>query len=100
MVKAIIHENGIEIGQKLHNDLEKVVLPEYPQVAQLRQAFQDSGVAAMMSGSGPSVFALCSSSNQAQQVQQQVRAAISDPDLDLWITQLCSTGIQVVFSNK
>jgi 4-diphosphocytidyl-2-C-methyl-D-erythritol kinase len=100
MVKAIIHEDGIEIGQKLHNDLEKVVLPEYPQVAQLRQAFQDSGVAAMMSGSGPSVFALCSSSDQAQQVQQQVRAAIPDPDLDLWITQLCSTGIQVVSSNK
>lgn len=100
MVKAIIHEDGIEIGQKLHNDLEKVVLPEYPQVAQLRQAFQDSGVAAMMSGSGPSVFALCSSSDQAQQVQQQVRAAIPDPDLDLWITQLCSTGIQVVSRNK
>ena len=100
MVKAIIHEDGIEIGQKLHNDLEKVVLPEYPQVAQLRQAFQDSGVAAMMSGSGPSVFALCSSSDQAQQVQQQVRAAIPDPDLDLWITQLCSTGIQVISRNK
>lgn len=100
IVKAIIHQDGSEIGQKLHNDLEKVVLPEYPQVAQLRQAFQDSGVAAMMSGSGPSVFALCSSSTQAQQVQQLLRATIPDPDLDLWITQTCSTGIQVISSNK
>lgn len=101
IVKAIIHEDGEQIGQKLHNDLEKVVLPEYPQVLQLRQAFQDSGVlGALMSGSGSSVFGLCASFDQAQQVQQQVRAAIPDPDLDLWIAPLCSTGIQVGASNK
>lgn len=101
IVKAIIHEDGEQIGQKLHNDLEKVVLPEYPQVLQLRQAFQNSGVlGALMSGSGSSVFGLCASFEQAQQVQQQVRAAIPDPDLDLWIAQLCTTGIQVGASNK
>lgn len=101
MVKAIIHEDGAEIGQKLHNDLERVVLPEYPAVLQLRQAFQDSGaLGAMMSGSGPSVFALCASYEQAQNVQQQVRAAMSDPDLELWVAQLCDTGIQVVSSHK
>ena len=71
-------------------------MPQYPQVLQLRQAFQASGVlGTLMSGSGSSVFGLCASSDSAQQVQQQVRAAIPDPDLDLWIAQLCSTGIQV-----
>jgi len=96
MVKAIVHEDGAEIAQKLHNDLEKVVLPEYPKVSQLRQAFQDSGAnGAMMSGSGPTVFALCTSLEQAQQVHQQVRHTIPDPDLDLWIAQMCSAGIQV-----
>jgi 4-diphosphocytidyl-2-C-methyl-D-erythritol kinase len=96
MVKAVIHANGAEIAQRLHNDLEKVVLPEYPQVLQLRQAFQDSGaLGVLMSGSGPTVFALCTSSEQAQQVKQQVRNAIPDPDLDLWIAQMCSAGIQV-----
>jgi len=100
IVKAIIHEDGVEIGQRLHNDLERVVLPEYPQVLQLRQVFQDSGVlGAMMSGSGPTVFGLCESYDRAQQVQQQVRAAIPDPDLDLWLAQLCSTGIQVASSH-
>ncbi|WP_250121247.1 4-(cytidine 5'-diphospho)-2-C-methyl-D-erythritol kinase [Chroococcidiopsis sp. CCMEE 29] len=100
IVKAIIHEDGVEIGQRLHNDLERVVLPEYPQVLQLRQVFQDNGVlGAMMSGSGPTVFGLCESYAQAQQVQQQVRAAIPDPDLDLWLAQLCSTGIQVASSH-
>ncbi len=101
IVKAIIHEDGVQIGQRLRNDLERVVLPEYPEVSQLRQAFQDSGaLGAMMSGSGPTVFGLCQSYNQAQHLQQQVRAAIPNPDLELWLTQLCSAGIQVVSSTK
>lgn len=101
MVKAIIHEDGVQIGQRLRNDLERVVLPAYPQVSQLRSAFQDAGaLGAMMSGSGPTVFALCESYSRAQQIQQNVREAIPDPDLDLWVTQLSSTGIQVASSTK
>lgn len=100
LVKAIIRKDGVEIGQRLHNDLERVVLSEYPQVLQLRQAFQDTGVlGTMMSGSGPTVFALCESCDQAQQTQQQVRAALTDPDLDLWVTQLSNTGIRVASIN-
>lgn len=101
MVKAIIHKDGVQIGQRLHNDLERVVLPAYPQVLQLRQAFQNTGVlGAMMSGSGPTVFALCDSYDQAKKIQQEVRAAIPDPDLDFWLAQLCSTGIQVASTAK
>jgi 4-diphosphocytidyl-2-C-methyl-D-erythritol kinase len=101
MVKAIIHEDGVQIGQRLYNDLERVVLPEYPQVLQLRQVFQNAGVlGTMMSGSGSTVFALCESYNNAQQVQQQVRAAIPDPNLDLWLAQFTSTGIQVASTSK
>ncbi len=101
MVKAIIHKDGVQIGQLLHNDLERVVLPAYPQVLQLRQAFEDTGVlGAMMSGSGPTVFALCESYDQAQRVQNKVQKSIPDPDLDLWVTQLSSTGIQVASTAK
>jgi 4-diphosphocytidyl-2-C-methyl-D-erythritol kinase len=96
MVKAINNQDGVQIGQLLHNDLERVVLPEYPQVLQLRQTFQNTGVlGTMMSGSGSTVFALCESYNQAQQVQQQVRAAIPNSNLDLWLAKFSSTGIQV-----
>lgn len=96
MVKAIFRKDGVQVGQLLHNDLERVVLPEYPQVLQLRQAFEDAGVlGAMMSGSGPTVFALCESYDQAQQVQNKVREALPNPDLDLWVAQVSSTGIQV-----
>jgi 4-diphosphocytidyl-2-C-methyl-D-erythritol kinase len=36
LVSAIAERNERQIGQLLHNDLEKVVLPKYPQVQQLR----------------------------------------------------------------
>ena len=96
IVKAISQKDRVQIGQLLHNDLERVVLPAYPQVLQLRQAINSTDVlGAMMSGSGPTVFALCESHEQAQHVKRTVRAAIPDPDLDLWLARFCSTGIRV-----
>ncbi|OKH27018.1 4-(cytidine 5'-diphospho)-2-C-methyl-D-erythritol kinase [Chroogloeocystis siderophila] len=101
IVKAIIRKDSVQIAEKLHNDLERVVLPEYPQVAQLRQVFQEAGGnGTLMSGSGPTVFALCESYEQAQQVQQYVRKAIPDPDLELWLAQTSSTGVQIAASAK
>jgi 4-diphosphocytidyl-2-C-methyl-D-erythritol kinase len=97
IVKAIIHQDGAQIGQLLHNDLERVVLPEYPQVLQLRSAFHNTGVlGTMMSGSGPTVFALCESYDQAQQVKAALKAAIADPDLELWLARFSPTGIRVI----
>jgi 4-diphosphocytidyl-2-C-methyl-D-erythritol kinase len=96
LVNAIAHKDSTKIGQSLHNDLEKVVLPAHPQVQQLRDAFASAGVlGTMMSGSGPTVFALTESYAHAEQVQQQVAAAINHPELDFWIAQFTSTGIRV-----
>lgn len=96
LVSAIAQKDGAKIGSLLHNDLEKVVLPAYPQVSQLREAFQSTGpLGTMMSGSGPTVFAIAQSEAQAQQIQQQVRTAIPDPDLDFWIAQFNTSGISV-----
>lgn len=94
IVKAILNKNGSQIGQLLHNDLEKVVLPTTPQVLQLREAFERSGaLGTMMSGSGPTVFALCESETQAREIQQKVQAMISDSDVDFWITRFSNRGI-------
>ncbi|MGH2415636.1 MAG: 4-(cytidine 5'-diphospho)-2-C-methyl-D-erythritol kinase, partial [Microcystaceae cyanobacterium] len=101
LVNAILHKDGTKIGQLLHNDLEKVVLPEFPQVAQLREAFQEAGgLGTMMSGSGPAVFTLCESQGQAESITEQVTKVIPDPDLEFWVTRLCSTGIQVGTSHN
>ncbi|MEH1855216.1 MAG: 4-(cytidine 5'-diphospho)-2-C-methyl-D-erythritol kinase [Nostoc sp.] len=100
IVKAILDKDAGEIAQKLHNDLERVVLPAYPQVLQLREVFanQEGVLGTMMSGSGPTVFALFESQQQAELVLLQVREAIVDEDLELFVTQTITHGIQVASS--
>lgn len=99
IVKAILNKDATEIAQKLHNDLERVVLPAYPQVLQLRQTFASAGVlGTMMSGSGPSIFAICESQQQAEKVKLQVRETLADEDLELFVARMTSHGIQVASS--
>ncbi|MBF2014140.1 MAG: 4-(cytidine 5'-diphospho)-2-C-methyl-D-erythritol kinase [Rivularia sp. T60_A2020_040] len=97
IVQAITRQDAKEIAQKMHNDLEKVVLPEYPQVLQLKESFAKYDIlGTMMSGSGPSVFALCESQEKAEQVKLSMREEIPDMDLELFVTRLITHGIQVV----
>ena len=98
IVKAIVAKDAEEIAHKLHNDLEKIVLPAYPQVLQLRELFaQQPGVlGTMMSGSGPSVFAIVESKQQGEVVKQKIRQAIPDEDLELFVTRTISHGIKVI----
>jgi 4-diphosphocytidyl-2-C-methyl-D-erythritol kinase len=97
LLAAIGQRDSAKIGQRLRNDLEKVVLPEHPQVLQLREAFhQATPLGTMMSGSGPTVFALAGSQSQAEQMREQVREAIANPDLEFWIAKFNPSGIQIV----
>ena len=97
LLQAIISQDGATIGKLLYNDLEKVVLPEYGPVERLRSAFASAGVlGTMMSGSGPTVFALCESEVQAKLVQERTREAVNDPDLHFWVTKFASTGIELL----
>ncbi|MBW4694645.1 MAG: 4-(cytidine 5'-diphospho)-2-C-methyl-D-erythritol kinase [Lyngbya sp. HA4199-MV5] len=97
MMAAIAQRDNSKIGQRLRNDLEKVVLPAHPQVLQLREAFQRfNPIGTMMSGSGPTVFALVESQAQAEALQDKVREAIANPDLELWIAKFNPSGIQIV----
>jgi 4-diphosphocytidyl-2-C-methyl-D-erythritol kinase len=96
LVNAILHKESKKIGQLLHNDLEKVVLPAYAQVAQLREIMQQAGgLGTMMSGSGPTVFTLCESSEQAKEIKRLVDKKILDPKLFCCVSKLASSGIQV-----
>jgi 4-diphosphocytidyl-2-C-methyl-D-erythritol kinase len=97
LVKAIVAKDPAKIGKLLYNDLEKVVLPAYPLVSQLRTEFQHhSNLGTMMSGSGPTVFSLAASREQADEIYHQVRATITDPDLELFVTQFCDRGVRVI----
>ena len=96
LVNAIMQQNSQEIGKLLYNDLEKVVMPAHPQVEALKSAFAARDVlGTMMSGSGPTVFALCDSKERAIAVSQEVKAEIADPLLEFWTTKLTTSGIQI-----
>lgn len=98
VVKAILEKNAQAIAKTMHNDLEKIVLSAYPQVLQLKEVFasQVGVIGTMMSGSGPSVFALCETQTQAEEIQQRVRQTIPDEDLELFVTHTITHGIQVL----
>ncbi|MEG3439988.1 4-(cytidine 5'-diphospho)-2-C-methyl-D-erythritol kinase [Pannus brasiliensis CCIBt3594] len=96
LVRAIARKDGVAIGQLLHNDLEKVVLPEYSLVVELREVLARSGgLGTMMSGSGPTVFTLCRSREEAIAIRDNARQVLPDPDLEFWVAPLCTSGIQV-----
>jgi 4-diphosphocytidyl-2-C-methyl-D-erythritol kinase len=96
LLQAIAHQDGQAIGQALYNDLEKVVLTQHPKVAQLRQALaQKSALGGMMSGSGPTVFALTQTRSEADRIAEQVRAELNDPDLNLCVTKFIPKGIHL-----
>jgi 4-diphosphocytidyl-2-C-methyl-D-erythritol kinase len=92
-----LNQNTGKIVQELHNDLEKVVLPAYPQVLQLRELFANQAevLGTMMSGSGPSVFAIVESRTQAEIVKQRIREAIPNDDLELFVTHTIKHGIKI-----
>lgn len=99
LLQALHHRNIADLTQALQNDFEKIVLPEYPRVAELRQAFLTAGAqAAMMSGSGPTVFALVDSAAAGEQILAQVQAQFPDHPLELWRAQTCSHGIKIIES--
>ena len=96
MVTAIMDKDGMAIGSYLYNDLERVVLPAHEKVMQLRQTMANhGGLGTMMSGSGPTVFTLASTSAVADDILTKVRADLPDPDLKLWSVGFTATGIRL-----
>jgi 4-diphosphocytidyl-2-C-methyl-D-erythritol kinase len=97
LIQAISRHDAKQIGQLMHNDLEKVVLPAQDLVSQLKKAFLEcDSLGTMMSGSGPTVFALAESQSQAEAIAAKIKQILPDPTLDTWIARFCPQGIQVV----
>lgn len=94
LLAAITQRDLGAVCQALHNDFEQVVLPAYPQVQALKATLAGAGVAGcLLSGSGPTVFALTEDRPAADQAAAVVRA--QHPDVDVWATTLTAHGIQV-----
>jgi len=58
----------------MHNDLEAAVSAKFPVIKELEKKLINAGaISSSMSGSGPSVFAMCSSEAHAQKVLEKVK---------------------------
>lgn len=59
----------------LHNDLERVTLNRYPEVAAVKQALVEHGaLGALMSGSGPTVFGVFDAEDSARAAARKLQA--------------------------
>jgi 4-diphosphocytidyl-2-C-methyl-D-erythritol kinase len=96
LIQAIDNQSFTTVGKLLYNDLEKVVLSEYPLVAGLKAAFaKTDNLGVLMSGSGPTVFALAKDLEGAESIAQAVRDQIPDSDLELFVTNISSKGVHL-----
>ncbi|MGF1512774.1 MAG: 4-(cytidine 5'-diphospho)-2-C-methyl-D-erythritol kinase [Elainellaceae cyanobacterium] len=99
LIAALMQQDAALLGQQLHNDLEKVVLPAHPEVVKLKEALAAlNPLGVLMSGSGPTVFAVAKSAADAEQMAQGVGKAMNDPNLDLWVTRCSVAGVQLTAS--
>jgi 4-diphosphocytidyl-2-C-methyl-D-erythritol kinase len=76
MVEALRRRNAVSVAANLYNGLEPVVEAEYPVVGQMKAALVNAGaLGAVMSGSGPTVFGVARSLDQARQIRARVARA-------------------------
>ncbi|MFM7886175.1 MAG: 4-(cytidine 5'-diphospho)-2-C-methyl-D-erythritol kinase [Pseudanabaena sp.] len=73
-----------KIGRLLYNDLERAVLPEYPELVALKkQLLEQECLGAMMSGSGSTMFAIAADLDRAHQIAEAIRTQ----DIDVWVVK-------------
>ncbi|MDD4600073.1 4-diphosphocytidyl-2-C-methyl-D-erythritol kinase [bioreactor metagenome] len=63
------------VNQRLCNVFENIVIAEHPIIGSLKQALCDSGCAALMSGSGPTVFGITENLEAAEAAAQRLSSA-------------------------
>lgn len=74
MVGAIEDKNFIRVCECLSNDLESVTLHLHPEVKRIKERMERSGAdGVLMSGSGPTVFALIEKESKANRIYNGLR---------------------------
>ena len=74
MVKAIREGSLSVIAKRMENVLETVTIPEYPVIDEIKKCMFECGTLnAMMSGSGPTVFGLFDSEEEAWKAKDLIR---------------------------
>ncbi|MBO4904092.1 MAG: 4-(cytidine 5'-diphospho)-2-C-methyl-D-erythritol kinase [Lachnospiraceae bacterium] len=86
IITAIRDGDIDKMAQSMGNLLESVTGPEHPVIGQIERIMTDSGAAAsMMSGSGPTVFGIFKTEEQAEDAYRRLKKY--DDSLELFITR-------------
>jgi 4-diphosphocytidyl-2-C-methyl-D-erythritol kinase len=81
VVTALTSRRPVRVAASLYNGLESAAEAAYPQIARMRAALMAAGaLGALMSGSGPTVFGVARSYEQAR----QIRARLTRASWDCW----------------
>ncbi len=73
LIGALATRRPARIAATLYNGLEAAVMPVHPDIARMRAALVAAGaLGAIMSGSGPTVFAVARSFEQARQIRRRM----------------------------
>lgn len=79
VLTALRSQDPVALGAALHNDLEAAAFALRPELAEARAALLDAGaLGAVLSGSGPTLLALCADPEAARVLADRVRADHSD----------------------
>lgn len=72
--QAILSEDYDEMLRQMGNSLEATTIPKYPVVQQIKDRMMQYGAdIALMTGSGPTVFALCRQHSRAQRIYNALK---------------------------
>ena len=83
--RAIAHKNRKAVAGLLCNVLESVTIKKYDVIAEYKEMMLDNGaMASMMSGSGPTVFGLARSREQAEAIANVLR---QETNADVFVTR-------------
>jgi len=79
------------MGDHLFNGLEPAAFDLRPEVEQIKKRLMKEGaLGALLSGSGPTVFALAADEKEAQKIASQFEGG----EMEVMVTQTVSTGVQ------
>ncbi len=85
LIYSHLNEGSFNICRVLHNDLESVVIPRYPEVRTLKDYLLAEGaIGALMTGSGPTVFGVFTRRKEAE----RARIRLNELDRGKWVIRL------------
>jgi len=76
-----------ELGESMVNDLEQVVIEKYPVLNEIKKfLFENGASAAMMTGSGPTVFAAVKNREEGMRIKKKVSGYFN---CSAWVARTC-----------